>query len=146
MELAGPVNADCNCRCAPDAVSSHPEVAIGGRFRHFLPEITQFKHIGARRRWLGVDSINQLIFFGGALAIVSILATRLSARLGAPLLLIFLILGMLAGEDGIGGLHFSNYSLTFGVGSTALAIIAVARKLLTILNAIIRDQKPWQPT
>ena len=27
-----------------------------------------------------------------------------------------------------------------------VAIIAVARKLLTILNAIIRDQKPWQPT
>jgi cell volume regulation protein A len=70
-----------------------------------------------------VDWINQLIFLGGALAIVSILATRLSARLGAPLLLIFLILGMLAGEDGIGGLHFSNYSLTFGVGSAALAII-----------------------
>lgn len=26
-----------------------------------------------------------------------------------------------------------------------LALIAVARKLLTILNAIIRDKKPWQP-
>jgi cell volume regulation protein A len=71
----------------------------------------------------GVDVINQLIFLGGGLAIVSILATRLSARLGAPLLLIFLVLGMLAGEDGIGGLHFSNYRLTFGVGSAALAII-----------------------
>jgi len=27
-----------------------------------------------------------------------------------------------------------------------VAIVAVARKLLTILNAILRDQKPWQPT
>jgi cell volume regulation protein A len=70
-----------------------------------------------------VDLINQLIFLGGGLAIISILATRLSAKLGAPLLLIFLILGMLAGEDGIGGLHFSNFNLTFGVGSVALAII-----------------------
>ncbi|MFL5176364.1 MAG: IS110 family transposase, partial [Microvirga sp.] len=26
-----------------------------------------------------------------------------------------------------------------------VALIAVARKLLTILNAILRDQKPWQP-
>ncbi|HEX8666321.1 MAG TPA: IS110 family transposase, partial [Beijerinckiaceae bacterium] len=26
-----------------------------------------------------------------------------------------------------------------------VALIAVARKLLTILNAIIRDSKPWQP-
>lgn len=70
-----------------------------------------------------MDLINQLIFLGGGLAIVSILATRLSAKLGAPLLLIFLVLGMLAGEDGVGGLHFSNYNLTFGVGSVALAII-----------------------
>src|SRR3954452_12851913 len=28
---------------------------------------------------------------------------------------------------------------------TMVALIAVARKLLTILNAILRDQKPWQP-
>lgn len=27
-----------------------------------------------------------------------------------------------------------------------VAVIAVARKLLTILNAILRDNKPWQPT
>ncbi|HWU00393.1 MAG TPA: potassium/proton antiporter, partial [Terriglobales bacterium] len=70
-----------------------------------------------------MDLINQLIFLGGGLAIISILATRLSAKLGAPLLLIFLILGMLAGEDGVVGLHFSNFNLTFGVGSVALAII-----------------------
>lgn len=70
-----------------------------------------------------MDVVNQLIFLGGGLAVISILATRLSARLGAPLLLIFLVLGMLAGEDGIGGLHFSNFRLTFAVGSVALAII-----------------------
>lgn len=70
-----------------------------------------------------MDVVNQLIFLGGGLAVISILATRLSARLGAPLLLVFLILGMLAGEDGLGGLHFSNYRVTFAVGSVALAII-----------------------
>jgi cell volume regulation protein A len=67
--------------------------------------------------------VNQLIFLGGGLAVISILATRVSAKLGAPLLLIFLVLGMLAGEDGIGGLHFNNFRLTFAVGSVALAII-----------------------
>jgi cell volume regulation protein A len=87
-------------------------------FGTFNEGISDHKEGGQR-----VDFINQLIFLGGGLAIVSILATRLSARLGAPLLLIFLVLGMLAGEDGVGGLHFSNYSLTFGVGSAALAII-----------------------
>jgi cell volume regulation protein A len=70
-----------------------------------------------------VELVNQLIFLGGGLAIISILATRLSAKLGAPLLLIFLVLGMLAGEDGIGRLHFDNFRLTFAVGSAALAII-----------------------
>jgi transposase len=25
-----------------------------------------------------------------------------------------------------------------------VALVAVARKLLTILNAILRDEKPWQ--
>lgn len=70
-----------------------------------------------------MDLVNQLIFLGGGLAIISILATRISAKLGAPLLLIFLVLGMLAGEDGIGGLHFDNFRLTFAVGSVALAII-----------------------
>src|SRR5262249_35493557 len=43
--------------------------------------------------------------------------------LGAPLLLVFLILGMLAGEDGLLGLEFSDYRSTFAVGSVALAII-----------------------
>ncbi|MBI3710625.1 MAG: cation:proton antiporter, partial [Proteobacteria bacterium] len=46
-----------------------------------------------------------------------------SSRLGAPLLLVFLGLGMLAGEDGPGGIVFSDFSLTYLVGSVALAII-----------------------
>jgi cell volume regulation protein A len=70
-----------------------------------------------------MDLINQLIFVGALLIVLSVLAGMVSSRLGAPLLLVFLVLGMLAGEDGILGIHFSDYRSTFAVGSIALAII-----------------------
>ncbi|MGH8729473.1 MAG: cation:proton antiporter, partial [Burkholderiales bacterium] len=55
--------------------------------------------------------------------LVSIVASAVSSRLGAPLLLVFLILGMLAGEDGPGGLYFDDIYTAQLVGSIALAII-----------------------
>ncbi len=70
-----------------------------------------------------MDLINQLILAGALLTLLSILAGMVSSRLGAPLLLIFLVLGMLAGEDGPGGIAFSNYHAAFAVGSIALAVI-----------------------
>jgi cell volume regulation protein A len=70
-----------------------------------------------------MDSANQILLFGSALVVVSVLAGRLSNRTGAPLLLVFLALGMLAGEDGPGGVVFDDFNATYIVGSTALAII-----------------------
>ena len=74
-----------------------------------------------------METINQLVFqliFVGALLVaVSILLVMISSRIGAPLLLVFLGIGMLAGEDGIGGIQFSDFRLTYLVGSIALAII-----------------------
>lgn len=65
----------------------------------------------------------QLIFVGALLVAASILLVTVSARIGAPLLLVFLGIGMLAGEDGIGGIRFDDFRLTYLVGSVALAII-----------------------
>ena len=70
-----------------------------------------------------MDLVNQFIFIGALLILLSILAGMVSSRLGAPLLLVFLLLGMLAGEDGIFNISFSDYRSTFAVGSIALAII-----------------------
>ncbi|WP_088328947.1 potassium/proton antiporter [Lacimicrobium sp. SS2-24] len=67
--------------------------------------------------------INTILLFIGALLVLSILASVLSDRLGAPLLLVFLIMGMLAGEEGIGGIEFHSPELSFLIGSAALAII-----------------------
>jgi cell volume regulation protein A len=57
------------------------------------------------------------------LVLLSIFAGLVFTRIGAPLLLVFLGLGMLAGENGIGGLAFSDFRLTYLVGNVALAII-----------------------
>ena len=68
-----------------------------------------------------MDLINQLIFVGALLIVLSVLAGMVSSRLGAPLLLVFLVLGMLAGEDGILGIQFGDYRSTFAVGSIGSA-------------------------
>jgi potassium/hydrogen antiporter len=69
-----------------------------------------------------MELVNQFIFIGALLIVISVVAGMYSARLGAPILLVFLLLGMAAGEDGF-GIHFSDYTSTFAVGSIALAII-----------------------
>jgi len=69
-----------------------------------------------------MDLVNQFIFIGALLIVISVVAGMYSARLGAPILLVFLLLGMVSGEDGF-GIQFSDYTSTFAVGSIALAII-----------------------
>lgn len=59
----------------------------------------------------------------GGLLLLAGLLTRLSNRLGVPALLIFLLLGMLAGSEGIGGIPFGNYELAFRLGTIALVLI-----------------------
>ena len=59
----------------------------------------------------------------GVLMALSVLFSRAPARLGIPIPLIFLTLGMLAGEEGIGGISFNDYALTFRLGTVALVLI-----------------------
>ena len=70
-----------------------------------------------------MDYINTLVLIGAVLLCASILASSLSSKLGIPLLLVFLVIGMLAGEDGPGGIVFHNASMAYTIGSLALAII-----------------------
>jgi cell volume regulation protein A len=66
---------------------------------------------------------NTAIFAGALLLVVSIVASDISQRLGAPLLLVFIALGMLAGEDGPGGIRFDDFEVTYAIGTIALAVI-----------------------
>ena len=65
-----------------------------------------------------------LTLLGGALLVLAGIASSLVARrFGTPLLLVFLVLGLLLGEDGPVGIHYSDTRFTFLVGSLALAVI-----------------------
>ncbi|WP_106478522.1 potassium/proton antiporter [Phytohalomonas tamaricis] len=63
-----------------------------------------------------------LYLVGGLLVTFSILASRVSAKVGMPLLPLFLGIGMLAGEDGL-GIEFHNYALANVISQLGLAII-----------------------
>jgi len=70
-----------------------------------------------------MHDINTLILAVGLLGALGIVATTVAPRLGVPILLIFLIVGMLAGEDGPGNIAFGNFWLANLAGSMALAVI-----------------------
>ncbi len=59
----------------------------------------------------------------GLLLGVCALFSRAAGRLGVPLALAFLAIGILAGSEGIGGIPFEDYRLTYRLGTAALAVI-----------------------
>ena len=70
-----------------------------------------------------MEFTNNAIFAGAVLFLISILASGVASRAGAPLLLVFLGVGMMAGREGVGGIAFESFEVAYAVGSIALAII-----------------------
>ncbi|HLF17723.1 MAG TPA: potassium/proton antiporter [Candidatus Omnitrophota bacterium] len=73
-----------------------------------------------------VISIELTILVASFLLLLSILSSRISDRFGVPALLLFLILGMLAGSEGVGGIYFDNPWLAKFIGTIALTYILFA--------------------
>ena len=70
-----------------------------------------------------LDTISLAILLGSLLVLAGILSSLIALRFGAPLLLVFLLFGMLAGAGGPGGLEFNDVGTAYTVGSIALALI-----------------------
>lgn len=81
----------------------------------------------------GLESIEHVILIGAAVMSLGIVVGAFSARIGVPFLLVFLLVGMLAGVDGPGGIRFANTWLSFLVGNLALAVILLDGGLRTRL-------------
>lgn len=82
-----------------------------------------------------IAAVAGVFFFG-------VLLTPIVLRTGAPLLLLFLGIGMLLGENGPGGMHFDNFRFVYDLGSIALAVILFAGGLETKMADL---RRAWGP-
>jgi len=89
-----------------------------------------------------MDFVNGPLFAAATLVFVSVLAGLFSARLGLSFLLVFLLAGIVAGEDGPGGYRFDDHRLSFWVGNVALAVILLDGGLRTGFATFRTGLKP----
>src|SRR5258705_7461100 len=83
-----------------------------------------------------IAKAHELILLGGVLGVLSIVAGLISRRVGAPMLLVFLALGMLAGEDGLLGIPYDDFTSAYLIGSVALAVILFEGGLKTPVSML----------
>lgn len=86
--------------------------------------------------------VDQVILLGSILLLIGIVSSKFSTRLGLPVLVLFLFVGMLAGEDGPGGIAFDNHQVAHAVGTLALGAILFDGGLQTTLGAV---RTVWKP-
>ena len=78
-----------------------------------------------------LENLNYYLIIVGVVLFFSAYASKLSERFGVPLLLIFLAIGMILGEEGLGGIKFSNAVIAQAVGTVALIFILYSGALET---------------
>ena len=87
-------------------------------------------------------TIENILLIGSLLLLVSIVAGKTSYKFGVPTLLLFLVIGMLAGSDGIGGIRFDDPRLAQFIGIVSLNFILFSGGLdtnWTDVKPIIRE-------
>jgi cell volume regulation protein A len=72
----------------------------------------------------------------GFLLVVSVLFSRATERFTVPVALVFLVIGMLAGSEGLGGIPFEDYALAYRLGTVALVLILFDGGLNTPLRSV----------
>ena len=74
--------------------------------------------------------MDSILLVGAAVTLVAILAVRLSVRAGLPSLLVYLLMGVLLGESGL-GIHFEDADVAHALGFAALVLILAEGGLTT---------------
>jgi potassium/hydrogen antiporter len=82
------------------------------------------------------SSILQVMLATGVLLLISVFASKTSSRYGIPVLLIFIVVGMLSGSEGPGGIQFDSPVLTQIIGTISLIFILFSGGLSTHLNSV----------
>src|SRR3954451_5040327 len=82
-----------------------------------------------------MDQLPVLLGVGGVVLLASVLAVRVSIRLGLPSLLLYLAIGVLLGEAGF-GIRFERPSLTQSLGLASLVMILAEGVLTTRWSAV----------
>jgi NhaP-type Na+/H+ and K+/H+ antiporter len=83
-----------------------------------------------------IAKAHELILVAGALGLLSIIAGVISRRVGAPMLLVFLALGMVAGDDYLLGISYDDFNSAYLIGSVALAVILIEGGLTTPVSML----------
>ncbi|HEX5737245.1 MAG TPA: potassium/proton antiporter [Hydrogenophaga sp.] len=91
---------------------------------------------------ISLDFLALPLLAAASLVFISVLAGVFSARVGFSFLLIFLVVGTLAGVDGPGGLVFDDFRLSFWVGNVALAVILLDGGLRTDITTFRTGLRP----
>jgi cell volume regulation protein A len=86
-------------------------------------------------------SVDLALLLGCALVLVAVLSVRVSSRTGVPALLVYLALGLVLGESGV-GITFEDYGLTEDLGLLALAVILAEGGLTTRWSSIRKAAAP----
>ncbi|HRP76169.1 MAG TPA: potassium/proton antiporter [Rhodocyclaceae bacterium] len=86
--------------------------------------------------------IDQIVLLAAVLILFGVISSKASAKLGLPVLVLFLIVGMLAGERGIGGIAFDSPGAAHALGTLALAMILYDGGLQTPLSSV---RAVWKP-
>lgn len=67
---------------------------------------------------------------------LSVILSKSSGRFGLPILIVFMLIGMVAGSEGLGGIHFENYEMTHSLSLIALCLIIFAGGIETTFKDI----------
>jgi potassium/hydrogen antiporter len=78
----------------------------------------------------------------GVLLALSIIFSRAAERFAVPVALAFMVIGVLAGSEGIGGIAFEDYGFAFRLGTVALVLILFDGGLHTPIDAVRESIKP----